>query len=267
MNSIVCMKQVPDTETRIQVKDGKIVEEGIQYVVNPYDEYAIEEALRLKERFGEGKVTLICLGPERAREAILQGLALGADEAIHLNDEAFAGGDAYTTAQVLAAAIRKLSESGTTYDIILTGKQAVDMDNAQVGIALAELLDLPHVSVVTKLEVSEDKKSARAEREVEGGKEVVETPLPAVITAQKGLNEPRYPSFRGIRQARKKPYQVWTAADVGLDPSTVGAAGAKSEIINVSPPPERPPGRIIEGEIPDAVAELVRLLREEAKVV
>ncbi len=262
MNSIVCVKQVPDTEIRIEVKDGKVVEENLQYIINPYDEYAIEEALRLKEKFGEGKVTIVTLGLERAREAILQGLALGADEAIHLEDEAFNGGDAYTTAKALAEAIKKLD-----YDLILCGKQGVDHDNAQVGIALAEMLNLPHISVVTKLEVAEDKSKATAEREVEGGKEVVETPLPAVITAQKGLNEPRYPSFKGIRAARKKPARKLSAAELGLDPGSVGAAGAKLEIITVDPPPEREPGRIIDGDAVTAAEEVVRLLQEEAKIV
>lgn len=262
MNSIVCLKEVPDTETRIEVRGGKIVEEGIQYVVNPYDEFALEEALKWQEKFG-GKVTILCLGPERARESILKGLAMGADEVYHLADPAFLGGDAYTTARALAAAIQKLGD----YDIIFCGKQAVDEDNAAVGVMLAEMLDLPHVSVVSRFEIAADGKSARAERDIEGGREVVETPLPAVITAQKGLNEPRYPSFRGIRQARSKPFTQWTVADLALDVGVVGAAGAKLQVIEILPPPERPPGRVIPGEPAEAVKELVRLLREEAKVI
>jgi electron transfer flavoprotein beta subunit len=262
MNSIVCLKEVPDTETRIEVRDGKIIEEGIQYVVNPYDEFALEEALVWQERYG-GKVTLVSLGPERARESILKGLAMGADEVYHLSDQAFLGGDAYATAKALAAAIQKLDD----YDAIFCGRQAVDEDNAAVGIMLAEMLNLPHVSVVSKLEIAEDGKTARAERDIEGGKEVVELPLPAVITAQKGLNEPRYPSFRGIRQARKKPFTQWTAADVGLAAGDVGAAGAKLEVLAVLPPPERPPGRIISGEPAEVAKEVVRLLREESKVI
>jgi electron transfer flavoprotein beta subunit len=262
MNSIVCLKEVPDTETRIEVRDGKVVEEGIQYVINPYDEFALEEALKWQEQYG-GKVTLVSLGPERARESILKGLAMGADEVYHLSDEAFLGGDAYATAKALAAAIEKLG----AYDVVFCGKQAVDEDNASVGIMLAELLDLPHVSVVSKLEIAQEGNCATAERDVEGGKEVVEMPLPAVITAQKGLNEPRYPSFRGIRQARRKPFTQWTVADVGLDAGEVGVAGAKVEVVEVAPPPERPPGRIVEGEPAEAAKEVVRLLREEAKVI
>lgn len=258
MNAIICMKQVPDTETRFQVRDDKVLEEGIQYVVNPYDEYAIEECLLKKEAAGEGKVTVICMGPDRAREAILQALALGCDEAIHLNDPAFEGADAFTAAQVLAAAVKKVDE----YDFIFAGKQGVDNDNAQVGILLAEMLDLPHVSVVTKLDIGDGK--ASAQREVEGGRQVVKTPLPAVFTAQKGINEPRYPSFRGIRQARKKPYTTWTAADLGLDPT---ALVSKSELVSVALPPERGGGKVIGGEPAEAAKELIRLLREEAKVI
>jgi electron transfer flavoprotein beta subunit len=263
------MKEVPDTETRIEVRDGKILEEGIQYVINPYDEFALEEALKWQEQYG-GKVTLLSLGPERARESILKGLAMGADEVYHLSDPAFHGGDAYATAKALAAAIVQLAGNGATlgnYDAIFCGKQSVDEDNATVGILLAGLLDLPHVSVVSKLEIAEGAKSARAERDIEGGKEVVELPLPAVFTAQKGLNEPRYPSFRGIRQARRKPFNQWTVADVGLDAADVGAAGAKLEVVEVLSPPERPPGRIIPGEPAEAAKEVVRLLREEAKVI
>jgi electron transfer flavoprotein beta subunit len=262
MNSIVCLKEVPDTETRIEVRDGKIVEEGIQYVVNPYDEFALEEALKWQEQVG-GKVTLVSLGPERARESILKGLAMGADEVYQLADDSFMGGDPYATAKALAAAIEKLGE----YDAIFCGRQAVDDDSAAVGIMLAEMLDLPHVSVVSKLDIDAEAQTARAERDIEGGKEVVELPLPAVFTAQKGLNEPRYPSFRGIRQARTKPFTVWNADEVELDAAEVGAAGAKLEVIEIVPPPGRPGGRIIPGEPAEAVKEVVRLLREEAKVI
>ncbi len=261
MNIVVCVKQVPDTETRFKLDGTAIVEAGIQYVVNPYDEYAIEEAIRLQEARG-GKVTVLTLGPERAREAIMTALALGADEAIHLAAAEFQGGDAYATAKALAAALQTLE-----YDIIFCGRQSVDEDNGQVGILVAEMLGLPHVSIITKLEVAEDGASARAEREVEGGKAVIDTPLPAVFTAQKGLNEPRYPSFRGIRQARSKPQHLWGAGDVGVGASEVGESGALSRVEGFVFPPERAAGRIVEGEVPEAAARLVRLLREEAKVI
>jgi electron transfer flavoprotein beta subunit len=262
MNSIVCLKEVPDTEARIEVRNGKVVEEGIQYVVNPYDEFALEEALKWQETYG-GKVTIVSLGPERARESILKGLAMGADEVYQLAEDAFQGGDSFATAKALAAAITKLGQ----YDAIFCGRQAVDDDNAAVGVMLAEILNVPHVGMITKLEIASDCKTARAEREIEGGKEVVETPLPALFTAQKGLNEPRYPSFRGIRQARTKPFTTWSVADVGLDPGSVGAAGSQLTVIEMMPPPDRPPGRIIKGEPPEVAKEVVRLLREEAKVI
>jgi electron transfer flavoprotein beta subunit len=188
---------------------------------------------------------------------------MGADEVYHLSDPAFLGGDAFATAKALAAAIQKLGG----YDLIFCGKQAVDEDNAATGVMLAELLDLPHISVVTKFEIAADGKSATAEREIEGGREVIETSLPAVITAQKGLNEPRYPSFRGIRQARSKPYTLWSVGDVGLDAGMVGMGGAKLKVVEILPPPERPPGRVVPGEPADAARQVVRLLREEANVI
>ncbi len=258
MNVVVLVKRVPDTETRIQIKDGQVVTEGVSWVISPYDEYAIEEALRLIEKY-MGKVTLVCLGPEDAKEVIRKGLALGADEAVHLNDPAFLNGDASTTAKVLAAALKKLA-----YDLVLAGKQAVDEDNAQVGIRVAELLDLPHVNAVIKLELSEDKKSARCTREVDGDRDATETSLPAIITAQQGLNEPRYPSLKGIMGAKKKPITDWKAPDLGLDPATLNA---KIELVIVEPPPARPPGKIIPGDAATASKELARLLREEAKVI
>lgn len=261
MNIVVLIKRVPDTETRIQIKDSQVSTEGISWVISPYDEYAVEEALRLIEKY-TGKVTLVCLGPEDAKETIRKGLALGADQAVHLNDPAFLNGDASTTAEVLAAALKKIE-----YDLILSGKQAVDEDNAQVGIRVAELLDLPHVNAAIKLELSDDKKSARCTREVDGDRDVMETSLPAIITAQQGLNEPRYPSLKGIMGAKKKPITDWRASDLGLDPATVGEQGAKFQLVQVEPPPARPPGKIIPGDAATAAKELARLLREEAKVI
>ncbi len=261
MNVIVLIKRVPDTETKIQVKDGRVVIEGISWIISPYDEYGVEEALRIVEKNG-GKVTLLCLGPEEAKETIRKGLALGADAAVHVNDPALLGGDASTTAKVLAAALKKME-----FDLILSGKQAVDEDNAQVGVRVAELLDLPEVNSVIKLDLSEDKKSARCLREVDGDRDVMETTLPAIITAQQGLNEPRYPSLKGIMGAKKKPITDWKAADLGIDPKTVGTAGAKLEVLRVDPPPARAGGKIVPGEPAVAAKELVRLLREEAKVI
>jgi len=263
VNVIVCMKQVPDTETLIKVKpDGSgIVTDDIKYVMNPYCEFAVEESLRIKEKQG-GASILVTMGPARAVEALRTGLAMGADRSVHLNDPAFEGADGYSTAKALAEAIKK-----EPFDLILCGKQAVDDDMAQVGPSLAEILNLPHVTLITKLEFSADKKKARVEREVDGGKEVIEVSLPAVFTCQKGLNEPRYASLPGIMKAKKKEVKVLNLAALGLPADQVGAAGAKVKILRYSAPPSRPPGKIITGEVLEAAQKLVKLLREEAKVI
>jgi electron transfer flavoprotein beta subunit len=264
MNSIVCMKQVPDTEAQIRVNpDGSgIVDSAIKFVMNPYDEYGVEEALLLKEKFG-GTVTIVCLGPERAIEAIRTGLAMGADKAVHLDDPAFEGGDAFSTAKALAAAIK-----GMECDLIFCGKQAIDDDLAQVGPALAEMLGIPQIVVVTKVEVSEDGKKAKVNRQIIGGEEIIEVPLPAVLTVQKGLNEPRYASLPGIMKAKKKEVKSIKIADLGLDPNGVGKAGAKTQILKMYSPPQRESGNIIEGETAEETApKLAKLLREEAKVI
>ncbi len=263
MNVIVCMKQVPDTETLIKIKpDGSgIATEGIKYVMNPYCEFAVEESLRIKEKFG-GQSILVTMGPARVIEALRTGLAMGVDRSIHLNDPAFEGADGLATAKALAEAIKK-----EPFDLILCGKQAVDDDMAQVGQSLAEFLSLPHVTLITKLEISADKKKAKVEREVEGGKEVIEVNLPAVFTCQKGLNEPRYASLPGIMKAKKKELKPINLAALGLPADQVGAAGSKTKILKYSSPPSRPPGKIVSGEVLEAAQKLVKLLREEAKII
>lgn len=263
MNVIVCMKQVPDTETLIKIKpDGTgIVTDDIKYVMNPYCEFAVEEALRIKEKFG-GQAILVSMGPQRAVEALRTGLAMGADRSIHLNDPAFEGADGWATAKSIAAVIQK-----EAFDLILCGKQAVDDDMSQVGQSLAEFLNLPHVTLITKLEISADMKKAKVEREVEGGKEVIEVSLPAVFTCQKGLNEPRYASLPGIMKAKKKEVKPINPTALGLPADQVGAAGAKVKILKYTPPPSRPPGKVISGEVIDAAKNLVKLLREEAKII
>jgi electron transfer flavoprotein beta subunit len=262
MNIIVLLKRVPDTETKIQVKPGEtaISTDGVTYVINPYDEYAIEEALKIKEAKGEGEVTLLALGPDKTAEALRTGLAMGADKAVHLNDAAFMDGDAHSIGVALAKAIKKLD-----CDIVLCGKQAIDNDNHQVGVVVAELLGVPHVSVITKLEIEDGK--AVAHREIEGGSEVVEVPLPAVFTCQKGLNEPRYASLKGIMKAKKKPLETKAPADIDASADEVGKAGAKTTVLTMAMPAEREAGRIVEGEPEDVAREVVKLLREEAKVI
>ena len=265
MNSIVCLKQVPDTEAQIRVKpDGSdVLLQDVKFIINPYDEYGVEEALKLKEKFGQGTVTIACLGPDRGVESIRTALAMGADKAVHLDDPALDGGDAFTTARALAEQIK-----GMEYDIIFCGKQAIDDDAAQVAVALAEYLNIPHANLVVKVEVASDKKKVKVNRQIVGGEEVLELPLPAVITCQKGLNEPRYASLPGIMKAKKKEIKAVKAVDLKLDAAQIGAAGAKSKVLKCYAPPQRKAAQIIAGETPEAKAlKLVKLLREEAKAI
>ena len=261
MNIIVCLKQVPDTETKIQINQEKngISEEGVKFIINPYDEYAVEEGLKIKEKFG-GEVTILCLGPERATESIRTALAMGADKGIHLCDPAFEKLDTFATAKVLSKALKDIPP-----DIILTGKQAVDYDNSQVFSVLAEMLNIPQVSVVVGLEISDDKTKLVAKREVEaGGVEVVESGLPAIIAAQKGLNEPRYASLPGIMKAKKKQIKKLGLVDLGISQDELKN---KVEMTNFSFPPQREAGKIIEGETAEVVVQLAKLLHQEEKLI
>ena len=250
MKIVVCVKQVPDTEARIKIAaDKKSIDPAdINWILNPYDEYAVEEALQIKEKKGEGNITVLSVGPERSVSAIRSALAMGADEAILVKteDEYF---DSSATAKTLSEALKEME-----YDLILFGKQAVDDDNLQVGPMVAELLELPCVTAIADLTLENGK--AIAKREIEGGTEVIEASLPAVFSAEKGLNEPRYPALRGIMMAKKKKIEEKQA--------TVDSAEIK--IVNIEYPPSRKAGKVL-GEGPDVVPELVKLLREEAKVI
>jgi len=245
----VCIKRVPDTETRIKIgADGKSIDEsGIKFVPNPFDEYAVEEALKLKEQTN-GEVVAVCLGPDASQETLRTALAMGADRGILLRAES-APRDPLVVARALAA---ELEQGG--YDLVLFGKLAVDDYDQAVGTMVAELLGLPSVSAVTRLEITD--RHATAQREVEGAVEVVEFTLPAIITAEKGLNEPRYPALRGIMLAKKKPLDI---KDLDLDESGI-------EVLELTLPPDRKAGRIV-GEGPAAVPALVDALRNEAKVL
>jgi len=256
VNIIACVKQVPDTEAQIKVKaDGSGIEEGqIKWVMNPYDEYGVEEALKLKEKNG-GDVTIVCLGPARSMETIRTALAMGADKGVHICDPAFDSADAFVVANALAAVIKTLP-----HDLILCGQRAIDDDSGQVGAMLAEALNLPQLTLVTKLDFAGS--SVKVIRPIEGAQLLIETALPCVVTCQKGLNEPRYASLPGIMKAKKKPVDVKNAAAVGI------ATDAKAIVAKTVPPPARPPGKIICGDEPaQKAAELGRLLREEAKVI
>ena len=260
-NIVVLLKRVPDTESKITIRDNAVVTDGLNFVLDPYGEYGLEKALQLVEAHG-GKVTVVLFGPAEAKETIRKALAVGAEDAYHITDPALEGGDAAATAKVLAAALKKIP-----FDMIWTGKQAVDEDNAQVAIRVAELLDLPHVNSVIEFEAGADGKTARCVREVDGERDVMTTTLPAIFTAQQGLGELRYPALKGIMGAKKKPITDWNAAVLGIDPATVGKAGAKLQLTHLDPPPARPPGKIIPGDAQSAAQELARLLHEEAKVI
>ena len=258
MKIAVCVKQVPDTESRIRMgPDGKSIAEGdINWIVSPYDEFAIEEALRIKEKAG-GEVVLLCLGPDRAQSALRSGLAMGADAALHLKDALFDGADTMGVARALAAALKGLGA-----DLVFMGQLGVGGDNAQVPGLVAEMLDLPQVTMAVKVEVQDGQ--ATIEREIEGAHEVWQTSLPAVVSAQKGLNEPRYASLKGIMAAKKKTIEVKDAAALGVSAEDLQPL---TQVVAMELPPARPAVRLIEGDPDTQARELLRLLHEEAKVI
>jgi len=246
----VCIKRLPDSETRVKIApDGKSLDEtGVKFVLNPYDEFAVEEALRRREQAGAGEVVVFSLGPAAAQETLRTALAMGADRGVLLQVDRMPA-DGLVVARALAAELQD-----GAFDLILFGKLAIDDYNHQVGPMVAELLGLPCVTSVSRLEIADGK--GVAEREIEGGIEVCEFPLPAVLTVDKGLNEPRYPALKGIMAAKKKPMEI--------KPTPLGVGDV--EIVALTLPPERKEGKIV-GEGPAAVPELVRLLREEAKIL
>jgi electron transfer flavoprotein beta subunit len=250
LNIAVCIKRVPDSETRVKIApDGKSLDEaGVKFVVNPYDEFAVEEALRRKEQAGAGEVVILSLGLAAAQETIRTALAMGGDRGVLLQVDRVPD-DGLVVARALAAELKAGS-----FDLILFGKTAIDDSNHQVGPMVAQLLGLPCVTSVAHLEIADGK--GVAEREVEGGIEVCEFPLPAVLTVDKGLNEPRYPALKGIMAAKKKPMEV--------KPTVLAAGGI--DVLALTLPAERKAGRMV-GEGAAAVPELVRLLREEAKLL
>lgn len=259
MNSVVCISHVPDTESRIKIApDGvRIDETGLKFIVSPYDEIALEEAIRAKEAQG-GDVTVVSFGPDRVQQGLRECLARGATKAIHLKGDV-AGADSLGIAKVLAAVIRQSS-----YDLVFLGKQGVGTDNSLVGPMLAELLDMPHVNVVTHFAIAEG--TIQAHREIEGAEEVIECPMPAVITAQKGLNEPRYSSLKGIMAAKKVVIDVKELSDLGLDAGEI--FGQRLTVVSMDLPPEKAAGRKIDGSDAAAAAkEIVRYIREEAKAL
>jgi electron transfer flavoprotein beta subunit len=259
LNCVVCISQVPDTEARIKIAADKrhIDEAGVKFIVSPYDEIALEEAIRIKEKSG-GDVTVVTFGPDRAGQALRECLARGATKAMHIKGDA-ADADSLGIARVLAAAIKTLP-----HDLVLFGKQGVGTDNSLVGPMVAELLGYPQVNVVTHLEVGDGRITAH--REIEGAEETIEAPLPAVVTAQKGLNEPRFASLKGIMAAKKIPIDAKSVADLGLQDADI--FNQRVKIVSVEPPPEKTGGRKIDGADPaNAAREILKFIREEAKAL
>ncbi|TJY42837.1 electron transfer flavoprotein subunit beta/FixA family protein [Cohnella pontilimi] len=255
MNIYVILKQTFDTEEKIVLKNGEVSDDGVKFVINPYDEYAVEEAIRQKEQHG-GNIVAVSVGPERAAEALRTALAMGADEAVLISDDRI-GHDEFSVSQVLAAFMSKQS-----YDLVLGGNFSIDNGSGQVAVRLAQLLGVPHTSSITKLDVNGGQ--AVVQRDAEGDTETLEVSLPALFTAQQGLNDPRYPSLPGIMKAKKKPFQ-----QLGLDEIGVAAAdiAPRTRRDSLSLPPERKAGKILKGDLSSQTAELVNLLRTEAKVI
>ncbi|MCS7183576.1 MAG: electron transfer flavoprotein subunit beta/FixA family protein [Thermoanaerobaculum sp.] len=258
----VLVTYVPDTASTIKVgPSGRAIDEtGIKWIISPYDEYAVEEAIKLKESRG-AEVVYFTYGPERDQQVLRECFARGGDRGVHVLGTGAAFGDAFAIAQILAAALQKAGP----FDLIFAGVKGVGSDQGLVGAMVAELLEIPHVAAVTKLEYREG--GITAWREIEGGQEVVELKCPCLITAQKGLNEPRYPSLKGIMAAKKMPVETWKVADLGLDEGAL--AGATCRWVSLALPPAKAAGKILNGEQDPqgAARELARLLREEAKVI
>ena len=260
MDIIVLLKQVPSTESMIEIGDDGVTikPDDIKWVINPYDEFAVEEALRIREAHG-GSVTIVCAGKEKATEAVRTALAMGADKGVLINDPALENCDGLGTAKVLAQVVKDLP-----YDLVIAGQRAVDDDNYLVGAAVADKLGLPLISMVFQEEINDGKVTCH--KTVDGGSVVVEAALPVLLTTQKGLNEPRYASLPGIMKAKKKPLDTKSLSDLGMDAAELG--GPKTKVKGLRTPPERTAGQMIEGEsAAEKAAALVKALHAEAKVI
>ncbi|MGM7720914.1 electron transfer flavoprotein subunit beta/FixA family protein [Metabacillus sp. Hm71] len=257
MNIFVLMKRTFDTEEKIVVSNGQIQEDGAEFIINPYDEYAIEEAIQLRDANG-GEVTVVTIGGEESEKQLRTALAMGCDKAVLINiEDDVEAGDQFTTSKILAEYLKEQD-----FDLILGGNVAIDGGSGQVGPRLAELLNIPYVTTITKLDI--DGEDVTIVRDVEGDSEVIETTLPLLVTAQQGLNEPRYPSLPGIMKAKKKPLDELELDDLDLDEDDIEA---KTKTIEIFLPPKKEAGKVLQGELEDQVKELVSLLRNEAKVI
>ncbi|NIT36653.1 MAG: electron transfer flavoprotein subunit beta [candidate division Zixibacteria bacterium] len=263
MHAVVCIKQVPDTqELQVDFDAGVIKRASVPLIVNPFDEFAIEEAVRLKEKHG-GAVTALTMGPLSADEALRTALAMGCDAAVHLLDEAFEGSDTWATATVLAKALEKMGE----YDVLFFGKATFDGDTGQVAPRVAALLQLPMLNFAAKIaEIDFDGKKVTVERLLETGREVVRANLPAVISVVKEINEPRYPSLLGIRRAKKVDVPTWDAAALALEKDSVGSKGSFAKLERIYRPPARAGGEIVPGEPVDAAKTVTEKLIDQGLI-
>ncbi|RLB74153.1 MAG: electron transfer flavoprotein subunit beta [Deltaproteobacteria bacterium] len=259
MNIVVCIKQVPETtEVKINPETNTLIREGVSSIINPFDMYAIEEAVRLKEKYS-GKTTVITMGPPQADDALREALSLGIDEAIHLTDRAFAGSDTWATSLVLAKAIERIKD----VDMVLCGKQASDGDTAQVGPGIATHLGWPQATYVRKIDkVDFDNNSVVCERLLEEGYEVLKLSFPCLITVVKEINEPRMPSLRGKMRAKKQNIPAWGIKELGLKDEDAGLSGSPTQVVKIFSPPPRRMGMIIEGTPPEAVDKLFSELKK-----
>ncbi len=262
MNIIVCIKQVPDTQdVKMDPERGTLIREGVKSIVNPFDLYAVEEGLRIKERMGKGKVTAITMGPPQAEEALRDVIAMGVDEGILISDRAFAGADTLATSYTLAKAIEKI---GSLW-IIICGRQAMDGDTAQVGPELATWLGLPQITYVSKI-IEMDEKRIKVERLTDYGYDIVETTLPCVITVNKEINEPRLPSLRGMMKAKKFKAQVWDLSAMDVDKRFIGLDGSPTRVVKIFAPPAKKGGEKIKGS-PEELAAAIADKLEELKIL
>lgn len=257
MHIIVCIKQVPNTtDVKIDPVKNTLIREGVESIINPFDTYAIEEAVRLKERF-TGKVTVITMGPPQADAALKEAISLGCDEGILVSDRKFAGSDTWATSYTLSCAIRKVG----AFDIILCGKQASDGDTAQVGPGISTHLDIPQVTYVKKIEEIKDNK-AKVERMTEEGYDVVETPIPCLLTVVKEINTPRLPSLKGMMKAKSAKIVQWTAVDINADPKNIGLDGSPTRVVKIFTPAPRKGGEILKGDKDEISQKLGELLKD-----
>jgi len=258
MDIIVCIKQVPETTSvQIDPKTNTLIREGVKSIINPFDMYAIEEGIRLKEKFG-GKVKIITMGPPQAESALREALSMGADEAILVSDRAFAGSDTWATSFTLAAAIKKIGE----FEVIICGKQASDGDTAQVGPGISVHLDIPQVTFVKKIEEIKDG-VAKVERLTEEGFDVVETPLPALFTVVKEINVPRLPSLKGLMRSKQATITKWTNKELGIAAENLGLVGSPTQVVKIFTPPQRPSGQKLFGEPAEMAEKLVEALKKD----